>query len=264
MKHILITGENSYIGKNLKNFLFKDLENYTVTTITLKNELWRNMDFSKYDVVVHLSAIVHKKEQKDMELLYSQVNTSLTIDVAKKSKMEGVSQFIFMSTMAVYGEVGSLSKTITINENTPEYPKSFYAISKLKAEKELIQLDDTSFKVTILRPPMVYGDNCTGNYAKLKKLALILPIFPLIENERSVIHVNKLCEYIKYYIDENMGGVFLPQDNRYMHTSYLVKDIASEHNKNIHLSKTLGFFITLLFSNVSIVKKIFGSLVYKE
>ncbi len=264
MKNVLIVGKNSYIGKNLKKKLQGYFKDYLVDSITVKDDYWKYKDFSKYDVVVHLSAIVHKKEKNESEELYNKVNCDLATQVAEKAKNAGVPQFVFMSTMAVYGEEGNLLKEIVINKNTKENPKTFYGTSKLLAEKNILKLKDNNFKVTIIRPPMVYGENCPGNYIKLEKLALKVPVFPYIENQRSMIHINKLCDYIKLYIDNCLEGIFLPQDDNYVNSSLLVKEIGAKNGKYIHLSKFLGFIIKTFLKDLSIVKKIFGNLVYEK
>ena len=55
---------------------------------------------------------------------------------------------------------------------------------------------------------MIYGKGCKGNYQKLAKLARITPIFPDIENKRSMIYIDNLSEFIKKLI-ENGVTVYL-------------------------------------------------------
>ena len=135
------------------------------------------IDFSQYDVIFHVAAVVHMKEKPEMESLYLKVNRDLPIEVAIKAKNQGIKQFIFMSTMAVYGEDGKLDEEIVIGLNTASNPNTYYGKSKLLAEIELNKLNDDKFKVVTLRPPMVYGPNCTGNYARLQKFALKCQFF---------------------------------------------------------------------------------------
>ena len=65
-------------------------------------------------------------------------------------------------------------------------PANFYGDSKVKAEEGLQRLEDDSFKVVILRPPMMYGKGSKDNYPLLAKLAQKLPFFPEVENQRSM------------------------------------------------------------------------------
>ncbi len=72
-----------------------------------------------------------------MEELYYKVNRDLTIELANKAKNAGVKQFIFMSTLSVYGLVGAVGKEVMINKDTLCRPNSFYGKSKLEAEQLL-------------------------------------------------------------------------------------------------------------------------------
>lgn len=187
-----------------------------------------------------------KKRDKD---LYFRVNRDLAYEVAKKAKKEGVSQFIFLSSMSVYG-----METGVITRDTVPQPKSLYGKSKLEAEKLIEHLNDQTYKVAILRPPMVYGKGCKGNYPKLAKLAKITPLFPDIDNKRSMIYVDNLSKFLKVIIDDNQSGLFFPQNNEYVKTSELVKLIAKYNNKKIRLTKLFNPIINSLKFN-STVKK---------
>lgn len=264
MKNILITGENSYVGKSVGNYLCKSPDKYSIDFISLRNDEWKKIDFSRYDVLFHVAAMVHKKEKPEMESMFNKVNRDLAIEVAKKAKNEGIVQFIFISTMSVYGTDGEIGKDVVLGPSTATNPKTYYGKSKLSAEIELNKLNDDEFKVLVLRPPMIYGPNCTGNYARLEKFALHSPIFPMIDNKRSMLSIYKLCEDVSGYIDQEKHGLFLPQDDSYVNTSLLVKKIAGENGRRLYLSKTLGFIVKLAFKRVNILKKIFGNLVYEK
>lgn len=264
MKKVLIAGKNSYVGKNLKTYLEKYPEGYSIKSISLRDDLWKKINFAEYDVVFHVAAMVHKKEKPEMEALYFNVNRDLAIEVAKKAKKAGVKQFIFMSTMAIYGEEGKVEQEVLITKDTRPNPKSFYGKSKLEAEYELKKLSDESFKLVILRPPMIYGPACPGNYARLKKIAVKSPIFPLIDNHRSMLNIDKLCLYIKEYIDFRVEGTYLPQDDEYVNTSLLVKKLAEENGKKIYMSKLMGRFIKLFSKRIKLINKVFGNLIYEK
>ncbi|MDN6664501.1 MAG: NAD-dependent epimerase/dehydratase family protein, partial [Tetragenococcus koreensis] len=176
MKRILITGKNSYIGRTFIDWVEEDNIDYEIDTIDLKNPDWKKQDFSRYDCIIHLAAIVHKKDQEDA--IYYKVNRDLAVEVAQKAKNEGVTQFILFSTMSVYG----MNQGI-INKETKPLPKTPYGKSKLEAEKGIIKLQDENFCVSILRPPMIYGPNATGNYNRLSKLSKKINVFTKINNQ---------------------------------------------------------------------------------
>ena len=259
MKRILITGENSYIGTNFQEWLERNPEEYLVETISVRDEEWKEKDFSKYDSILHLAGIAHVSTDPKMEEKYYQVNRDLTIAVAKKAKEENVKQFIFMSSIIVYGDGTTESRVIT-RETIPT-PSNFYGNSKLQAEKGIESLVSPDFKVSIIRPPMIYGKGSKGNYPKLAKLAKLTPIFPDFPNQRSMLHIDNLCEFIKLLIDNQESGVFFPQNEEYVNTSQLVKEIANIHGKKVRLVKLFNPLIRMFFK-ISIVNKVFGNLVY--
>lgn len=258
MKKILITGANSYIGSSFENYLNKNYNScYQIDTLDMINESWKNFDFSSYDVIYHVAGIAHIKETKDNKDLYYKVNKDLAIEVAKKAKQENVKQFIFLSSMSVYGiEKGFITKDTTLN------PKSNYAKSKLQAEEVLKSLQTKDFKICIIRPPMVYGKDCKGNFQSLIKFAKKLPIFPKVKNNRSMIYIDNLSEFVKLLIDNNEEGLFFPQNNEYSNTSYLVKLIGQSMNKKVRLFIGLGWLIKLSGLVIKKLTKAFGSLCY--
>lgn len=257
MKKILITGTGSYIGTSFKNWISKWPDEYEVQTIDMRGNDWKENFFSDYDVVYHIAAIVHVKENYTEK--YFNVNRDLTFEVARKAKKEGVKHFIFLSTMGVYG-----AETGYINESTKTDPKTPYAKSKLEAEALLNRLADDSFKVTIVRPPIVYGKDCRGNYPRLARIALKLPFFPMINNERSMIFIDNLSEFIRLVINYKVGGLFFPQNKEYVNTTELMSLVSNIHGKNLKFTKFFnpGVYLGIKFSTT--FRKVFGSFVYDK
>jgi len=255
MKNILITGKNSYIGTSLENWLMREPDKYKVNTVDMKDGSWKEKDFSEYDVVFHVAGIAHIKETTDNQDLYYKVNRDLACETAQKAKEDGVEQFIFMSSMSVYGIENGV-----IDKNTPLKPNSAYGKSKIEAEDLINKLENDSFTVAILRPPMVYGKGCRGNYPRLVGLALKTPIFPKVENKRSMIYIDNLSEFVKQLIDNRSGGLLFPQNAEYVNTSEMVRLIAEAHGKEMIMTKLFNPLLRLL--NVSTVNKVFGDLVY--
>jgi len=259
MKKILITGENSYIGTSFEKWLKKYPMDYLIDTVDMKGNSWKQKDFSIYDVVFHVAGIAHVSSDPKMEALYYQVNRDLTIETAKKAKAEGAKQFIFMSSIIVYGNVKGI-----INTETIPNPSNFYGNSKLQAEEGIGPLKSDTFKIVVLRPPMIYGKGSKGNYPRLAKLAQKIPLFPNIENQRSMLHIDNLCEFIRLMIDNEENGLFFPQNEEYVRTSEMVKLIAEEHGKKLRLTRAFNWLIRLMVSNVGVVNKVFGNLVYEK
>lgn len=227
--------------------------------LDLHGSRWRQQKFSGQDVLVHPAGIVHRREQETDSVLYYQVNRDLTVELARKAKREGVKQFVFFSTVSVYG----MDEGVITRDTLPA-PKSHYGKSKLQAEEALRALHDETFTVTILRPPMVYGPHCKGNYQQLVKLAKILPIFADYPNQRSMISIQHLCEFVKEIMDTEAGGIFFPQDKQYGCTCQMLQELAQAHGRRMILTKVLNPAVFILKKTTQKGKKAFGSLIYRE
>lgn len=271
MKKILITGVNSYIGLSFRKWLDNFSASYKTSLISLRDNTWREKSFSNYDVILHVAGIAHAdvgniSEEKKGQ--YYKVNTELTVEVAEKAKRDGVGQFIFISSIIVYDITSSIEKVKVITKNTSPAPNNFYGDSKLQAEKRLETLIEDGFKVAIIRPPMIYGKNSKGNYPLLSKLSRTLPFFPDIKNERSMLYIDNLCEFIRLIIDNEDEGLFFPQNEEYANTSELVRLIAKCHGKNIRVTSLLNIFIRVVGripgKPSELANKAFGNLVYEK
>ncbi len=260
MKRILITGANSYIGTSFERYVKDNLsDEYAVDTVDMIDGSWREKDFSRYDSVFHVAGIAHRKETAENAHLYYEINCNLAVETAKKAKESGVGQFVFLSSMSVYGK-----ETGVITKDTPLAPNTNYGHSKAEAEEKLSELSSPDFKVCILRPPMVYGDGCKGNYQTIVKIVERLPIFPYVNNRRSVVHIDNLVKFVAAVIDRNLDGVHFPQNPTYANTRELAYDIAQQKGKKIYFSYLCGLAVILLRPFFSILKKAFGNLVYKD
>lgn len=267
MKKILITGAGSYIGTSFEEYLKQWPEKYSIDTIDMIDGSWREKDFSGYDTVFHVAGIAHSdngKISKEKEKLYYSVNTDLTIETAQKAKSDGVKQFIFMSSAIVYGESAPIGKMKLITKDTPVSPANCYGDSKVQAEKGIRQLEDSSFKVVILRPPMIYGKGSKGNYPVMAKFAQKLPVFPYVKNCRSMLYIGNLTEFVRLMIENEETGTFWPQNPQYSNTSKLVKGIARMHGKNVVLLNGFTWALTILSHFTGLVNKAFGSLAYDK
>ena len=257
MKKILITGANSYVGTNVEKWLMKEPDKYYVETLDMKDPNWKDFDFSKFDVVFHVAGFAHAKETRKNRDLYYKINRDLSNDLAMVCKKNNIEHFIFMSSMSVYG----IESGVIDSESIPN-PKSAYGKSKFEAEQFILNLKDNDFRISIVRPPMIYGESCKGNYQKLKKLAQRLPVFPNINNSRSMIYIDNFSEFIKIIIDKKMDGIFLPQNSEYVNTTQLAKALAFLNNKDLITTTIFNFIINIfMFGRV---KKLFGSLIYDK
>ncbi len=261
MKKVLISGANSYVGTNVENWLKKNPDEFVVDTVSTFDDEWKKADFSLYDVVFHVAGIAHVDAKKKMEPLYRKVNTDLTIEVATWAKEKGVKQFIFMSSGIVFKESKSLKANIITPDTKPE-PNGFYGDSKLQAEIGLHKLEDKSFKVVILRPPMIYGPNCKGNFLRLARLATKTPIFPAFHNKRSMLYIDNLAEFVKQAILRELNGVYYPQNKELADTVEIVKAFAKQNNHKLHVWKWLNLFVYIGSPFLKSLNKMFADSYY--
>ena len=267
MKRILITGENSYIGNSVEEYLKQFGKEYQIDTISVRGDDWKRKDFSEYDVIFHVAGIAHSdsgKISKEKEKLYYSVNTDLTIEIAKKAKKDGVKQFIFMSSAIVYGNSSKIGKDKLITKDTPVSPANCYGNSKVQAENGLRELESLKFKVVILRPPMIYGRNCKGNFATLAKMAEKLPVFPNIKNQRSMLYVSNLAEFIRLIIKNEESGTFWPANAECMATSEIVKKIAEIKGRNVYMINYATWLVKFFAIFSALPNKAFGNLRYEK
>lgn len=253
---VLIAGAGSYIGENVERYLLfhGDYKVHTLDTIKLVPSLEQ---FKGYDVVLFVAGVAHRKETKENAHLYFEVNRDLAVKTARTAKKAGVKQFIILSSMSVYGmETGYITK------NTKTSPKSYYGRSKLAADKKIWELRDKNFRAAILRPPIVYGNGCQGNYQLLRKLALLTPVFPNTDNKRSMIYIGNLCSFVKDVIDQQREGIFFPQNSEYVNTSELAGRIALANGKKIRETKI--FNPVIKFVHARVIDKVFRSLTYEK
>lgn len=268
MKRILITGANSYVGTSFENYIKSNYpDDYIVDTVDMIGTAWLAKDFSGYDSVFHVAGIAHSDSGKisaEKERLYYAVNTDLTIKTAEKAKADGAKQFIFMSSAIVYGDSAPVGTPRVITKSTPVSPANCYGDSKVQAENGIRPLNDSSFRVVILRPPMIYGKGSRGNYPLLAKIAKKAPVFPYVQNERSMLYIENLCEFVRLMIDNCEQGTFWPQNSEYTNTSQLVKKIAEAHGKKVWLAKGFTPLLKIAGHATGLVNKAFGNLSYEK
>lgn len=243
MKKVLISGAHSYIGTSFQRWAEKRYPGeFNIDTLDVRESSWKTVSFRGYDAVLHVAGLVHQNEKKIEEAEYDRVNHLLTVEVAQKAKSEGVRHFVFMSTKGVYAP-----NTPMICKDTPPDPKKKYGRSKLAAERDLLTMANTVFCVSILRPPTVYGEGCRGNFQKLEKLSRKIHVFPDKDNERSMIYIYNLCEFLcLVLLSPPEERILLPQNREYAGTLRLMKAIWEARGETYRLSKVLSCLVGLL------------------
>lgn len=260
--NILIIGKNSYIGNHIDDWLTK--YGHQVTQLDVLDDGWKRFDYSVFDSVVHVAGIVHQPQCDDWEL-YKRVNADMPVTIATMAKEQGVKQYIFFSTMGVYG-FGKKLKPNIINENTPLNATGMYSRSKLMAEVGLKELIDESFSVACVRPPSVYGKGCKGGYITgFTSIVRKLPIIPVAyENvKQSFIYIDNLAELVRQLIEQQLSGDYCPQDDKAVDANELLRAIAGGIGKKYRGSRLLGLGVRML-SFLTITKKAYGGIEYAQ
>lgn len=257
---IAILGKNSYICNRFKQFV--ETKGIQTVSVDCRNNTWKSFDFSQVNTVLCPLGIAHVSTNPSMEAQYYAVNRDLPVEIAEYTKSFGVKNFVFFSSMIVYGADKPLGTEFIIDETTDPNPENFYGKSKLDAEQELLKLQDNNFSVAILRIPMVYGPDCKGNFPQLLKVAKKSPFCPNIKNKRSMIYVDNLCEFLRLVIENNKSGIFYPQNSEYVSTVDIIKIAAKYFNHKIIFIRLFNPLIKLLSKRLGVINKIFGTKFY--
>ena len=273
-KKVLITGAGSYIGEAFQTYATEHYPALKVDAVDMIDGSWREKNFSSYDIIYHVAGIAHAdvgNVDEATKAKYYAVNTDLAVEVCEKAKAEGVKNFVFMSSMIVYGDSAPYGKSKVVDEHTVPFAANFYGDSKLQADAAVRELADDSFHVFVLRPPMIYGKGSKGNYPTLAKFAKKLPVFPNVDNERSMLHIDNLCEFLCQImmvkeVKEN-AIVLIPQNGKWTKTSEMVKEIGEVTGKKVRLIGGIMKPAVLLGGKVpgkigGLVNKAFGNSTY--
>jgi len=255
---ILITGASGFIGSYyLKHSKWtKQLLPVSLRKVAISEINW-NEATRPISAILHLAGKAHQMEPIP-DQIYFDINRDLTLDLAKTAKANGVSHFIFVSTVKVFGESrvdGILSA------DSPCHPEDPYGQSKYEAEILLKELEDEHFKVAIVRPPLVYGPAAKGNIERLNKLIDLGIPLPLggIQNRRSMVSLERLTEIFDTLLENELSGTFLATNGPPISTSDFIRQLAKERGKTVSLFPVPGLGLLLKLVKPALWKRLFGS-----
>ncbi len=170
---ILLTGASGFLGTIIQKVLQKD----TINIITIgRNDALLKCDLSSsipvlppIDLVIHAAGKAHsvpKTEEQIKEFHDVNVNGTLNLLAGLEQTQMLPNGFVFISSVAVYGQ----DNGILINEKAELNAKDPYGISKVKAEKIIIDwCEKNNVVCTILRLPLLVGPNPPGNLSAMIK-----------------------------------------------------------------------------------------------
>ena len=165
--------------------------------------------------VIHLAARAHilADSHADPLAAFRQTNVAGTLALARAAARAGVRRFVFVSSIGVNGSLNCVPFT---GADVPA-PAETYAASKLEAELALQGATaGGAMELVIVRPPLVYGPECPGNFRRLLQLlATGAPLpFGAIAARRSFIGVWNLADVLLLCTShpDAAGNVFLVSD----------------------------------------------------
>lgn len=279
---ILVTGATGFVGSALVNDLSQ--KSYRIRTVSrskIENQLTVEQSYlpciddstdwteilDGVDVVIHTAARVHLMNDNSDDPLseFRKINVLATVNLARQAACNNVKRFIFISSIKVNGEQ---TFDVPFTEAQLANPIDPYGISKYEAEKELIEISETTaMEVVIIRPPLVYGPNVKANFLNLLKLADTKFPLPLknINNSRSIVFINNLSDFIIKCIDHPnaRNQIFLVSDQNDLSTSELIELIRkSLHNNTpaFTFPMSLFRFLCWILRKQSMLDRLTGNL----
>jgi UDP-glucose 4-epimerase len=256
MKKIAVTGPTGFVGHRLMAY---DRDRYDLIPVLLRETEPEKLDLRGITTVVHLAGKAHEMKAID-EQVYFDVNYELTRRLADRARSQGVAQFVYISSTKVYGD----DIRTTLNEQSPCHPTDAYGASKLKAEQYLQSVSDASFKVAIIRPPLIYGPGVKGNMLRLLQLAdkrWPLP-FGNSANARSMVFIDNLIELINTIVEQQAAGIFVAGDRAPLSTGALIRLIRKRLGNPARLVNVPGIVLKSIQKiKPALYIRLFGSFV---
>jgi len=234
---IAVTGATGFVGQAVCNAL------------TSKGHGWQSVALSRdhrlvldgCDAVVHLAEIAHRWATAAD---YKRINVDLTAAVGRAACASGI-PMLFMSSIKVHGD----ASIAPLTESSPIKPADRYAASKAYAEEALRFIP--GLRLTVVRPPLVYGPRVKANFFKL--MHAIARGWPLplasVANRRSLIYVGNLADAIIRCL--NVDATFVVSDGPAVSTPQLCREVAEALGRELRLFR---------FPNALLPAKLTGSL----
>ncbi len=216
---VLVTGAGGFLGKALVEALLRegyvvralyhhdglpqDESRCEVVTGDVRDRAAMKVAVTACQAVVHLAGKVHALDTVSTdEWEYQSINVEGTRCLLEGAVAAGIRQFIFASTVKVFGE----TTDGCVDESWPPAPVTAYARSKWAAEQLVEEFAQSGgFSGVSLRLPMVYGQTNKGNLFRM--IAAIdrgwFPPLPPIAGVRSMLHVSNFTQAVLRVLQAN-------------------------------------------------------------
>jgi nucleoside-diphosphate-sugar epimerase len=241
---VVVTGASGFVGKSLLSKLAtSDFEGSPLARDSDATETGEFANTSPYGAsgklaeklsgahaIVHLGARAHVMNDRaiDVSREFRKANTETSLQLATLAAGTGIKRFVFVSSIGVNG---STTSAVPFNEESHPNPVEPYAISKFEAEQGLREIAArTGMEIVIVRPPLVYGPNCPGNFLRLLNLVYSGVPLPIgaVSNLRSLIGVSNLADFLLTCVEHPAAAnkTFLIADNPDISTPDLIRILA--------------------------------------
>jgi nucleoside-diphosphate-sugar epimerase len=250
MSRILVTGAAGFIGGSLVPLLVRN-GNSVLSVVRRKGAAaalsetvliddlralpaWDGI-LKNVDAVVHLAARAHVVAERSSDPIaaFRSVNVLPTIALFEACQRNGVSRFLFLSSIGVNG-VATAGCPFT--EASVPNPTEPYAVSKWEAEKALFQrVGYGATELVVIRPTLIYGPNAKGNFLRLMRW--VDRGFPLpfggLTATRSFLGVSHICELIDRCLSSPLAAnqLFLAADQQAVSTKDFIAELARAMNR---------------------------------
>mgnify|MGYP001161681402 CR=1 FL=1 len=231
---LVVAGGTGYVGHQLVTRAAE--EGYDILMLVRKpaealRRFATQVDYSalanrriEADALINLAGLAHVR---GADLEFDAANRGLPLELAGHAIDGGVRRFVHVSTLGVYGN-WSLEP---ISEEGRPKPETSYARSKLDGDRALVyRFRARPDALTIVRPPMVYGPRCPGNFSRLQRLVMRgwpLP-FGAARALRSFMFVDNLVDFLlRCAASDNAGDLYVIGDGSDYSVAELVAAMAA-------------------------------------
>ncbi len=246
MNKILIIGQNSFIGSNLKKYLSKKFE---VTILSFEEVMNKNQSFFvKFSHVINTA--IHKKY---IHLNYNKLHDLDRKFISRFKKINFI--YIFLNTRKIYLQKENISEISVIK------PISNYGRNKFKTETFLKK--KLKRKLLSLRIGNIIGKRIIKN--KRNNHTLFFDNFLVLRKyKKKIITANdykdflsiiQFCQIIKDLIRKKINGIYNVSLSEKVYVSELVKWLDKKYFKKISFMGNKQDSFTL--SNKKLLKKIY-------
>lgn len=280
MTSVLVTGATGFIGGQVSRDLLRQGHPVSCCArsaakigdarICVVPDIGNSTDWAAalvgVSTIIHTAGRAHVFRDTSQNPIdeFRRINRDGTLNLARAAAREGVKRLVFVSSIGVNGATARRP----FNESDAPCPDGPYAVSKLEAEDGLWEIGaQTGMEITVVRPPLVYGPNCRGNFLRLLRLVASGIPLPLASsgNRRNLIGVRNLSDFLIQcgFREEAANQTFLVSDEECISTTELVQLIAQHLARKTRLFRIptpVLFGIAALVGKQKVVDSLWGNL----